>query len=308
MASAQPRVSVILCTFNPRSDLISWVLTSLERQTLPKSEFELIVIDNRSEPPLDPAALNAGRNLPMRVVRENRPGLTQARVTGIETTCAPVIVFVDDDNYLDPDYLAEALRIEAENPWIGCFGGKARGVLETKIPAWKSRLLGYFGVRDYGPNPITSTRRVWGEWEPIGAGMVCRRDVAEQFIRWFRTIPDVGRLGRSGTGLMSGDDTLLAHAAYHLNYACSYQPALKLSHWIKASRLELRPMARIMAGHGRSHVVLQALKGEPIPRPTAAGVLFALVTGYSRRVKRDGFGKGTIEWFWDLGYFSEARR
>ncbi len=308
MYASQPRVSVILCTYNPRSDLIAWTLTSIDRQTLPKADFELIVVDNRSTPPLDADLLCAQRDLSLRIIRENRAGLTQARVTGIQNSRAPLIVFVDDDNYLDPDYLEQALAIAAGNPWIGCFGGQSRGVFESKVPAWKSRLLCYLGVRDYGPNSITSTKRVWGEWEPIGAGMVCRREVAEQFVRWVRLLPDVVRLGRTGSALMSGDDTLVAHAAYSLSYACSYQPALRLSHWMKAPRLRSWVLARTLEGHGRSHVVLQSLKGEPIPRPSFAGMLVQLVVRYRRRIKKDGLGVGTIEWFWDLGYYSEARK
>ena len=72
----------------------------------------------------------------------------------------------------------------------------------------------FLGVRDYGPNPITSTNRQWGEWEPIGAGMVCRREVAGHFAGLARTLPLAARLGRTGAGMMSGEDTLLAQCAH----------------------------------------------------------------------------------------------
>ena len=306
MSSRQPRVSVILCTYNPRPDLLSWALTSIQNQTLPAGDFELVIVDNNSDSPI--TAKHIPANVRCRIVRETKQGLTHARTAGIQITTAPIIVFIDDDNYLDPDYLEQALRIAAEQPWIGCFGGKARAVLEQAIPAWKSRLLCYLGVRDYGPNSITSTNDSWGEWEPIGAGMVCRRDVAERFVEWVAVLPHAKTLGRSGRHLMSGEDTLIAQAAYHLKYSCSYQPALKLSHWIKATRLRPLILARTLAGHGRSHVILLSLRGHTIPRPKFQPTIAELFRRYRHRVRKDGLSIGTIEWFWDLGYFQQARR
>jgi glycosyltransferase involved in cell wall biosynthesis len=308
MDTARPRVSVILCTYNPRPDLLQWAISSVERQTLAAEDFEFVIVDNRSDPPLDTRVLEEGRRLGLRVIREAAPGLTRARVAGIRATSAPLIAFLDDDNYLEADYLQEALSIAAANPWIGCFGGKSRAVFECRVPAWKHKLLGYVGVRDYGPHAITSNRDCWGEWEPIGAGLVCRRDVAEAFAERVTANPEAARLGRTGGGLMSGEDTLIAQTAYRLKYSCSYQPALELSHWMKAPRLTLPVLARTVAGHGRSYVVLQRLKGSPVPRPRAWEVVSTLVRRYLDRVWATGIGVGSVEWFWDIGYFYEARR
>lgn len=308
MAYLQPAVSVVLCTYNPRADLLRWALLSIGRQTLAKTQFELIVVDNRSTLPLERPALETTAGMSVRLLREERQGLTYARMAGIRAAAAKLLVFVDDDNFLNEDYLERALEIAADNPWIGCFGGKTRAVLEAHVPAWKQRLLDYLGVRDYGPHPITSNNTQWGHWEPIGAGMVCRRDVAEEFVRWVEDAPVATRLGRSGTSLMSGEDTLIAQAAYRLNYSCSYQPALQLAHWMKAPRLSSIVLARTLAGHGSSHVILQQLRGSPVPRPALATIAYDLPRRYLGRVRTQGLGKGSIEWFWDVGYYREARR
>jgi len=308
MDSRQPKVSVILCTFNPRADLLSWALSSVKRQGLPREHFEFVVVDNRSDSPLDQDALATEHDLSLLVIREPRSGLTYARKAGIQATSAPLLVFLDDDNYLAADYLQQALAIAEANPWIGCYGGKSRAVFESPVAAWKHRLLGYVGVRDYGPDPITSNRDCWGEWEPIGAGLVCRRDVAEEFVRLIDSSAEAARLGRNAYELMSGEDTLLSQIAYRLKYSCSYQPALQLAHWIKAPRLASDMLARTVAGHGRSYVVLQRVKGSPVPRPNIFAVCGGLIGRYMHRVRMRGFGVGTIEWFWDVGYFLEARR
>lgn len=297
-----PDLSVIICTRNPRPDLIGRVLDSLRAQSLPVDRYELILVDNGSTPPLDAAAL--GHGLPLRVISEPIPGLTVARCAGIAQSRAPLLCFVDDDNFLDPDYLEQAVRIAAAHPDIGHFGGIARAECEVPVSPAKAKLLAHLGVRDHGPDPITSKRADWGPWEPIGAGMVCRRDVAMKWVEMSTTIPEARLLGRAGRALLSGEDTLFARAANALGYACSYQPSLKLTHYMKRGRLTWRYLARLLHGHGRSFVLIRRALGEPA-KPFNLSYLF-----YNRlrhRLQKDGV-VGFVTWFWDIGYRAQANR
>ena len=42
------RVSVVICTYNPRMDYLERVLEGLSKQSLPVRQWELVVIDNAS--------------------------------------------------------------------------------------------------------------------------------------------------------------------------------------------------------------------------------------------------------------------
>ncbi len=291
--AAPPSVSVVICTRDPRPDVFARVLESIDAQTL--AGFELVVVDNGSTPPLD----LPGR----RVVVEPEPGLSAARCAGIAAAAGDLLVFVDDDNFLAPDYLLRAQQVAVAEPRVGLFGGIANVELEVDIPRWKRQVLPYLGVRDYGPAPITAFADHWGEWEPIGAGMVARREVAERFVRMYRESADARRLGRSGEALLSGEDTLFARAAHRVGYACSYQPSLVLTHYMEASRLRVRYLARLLAGHGRSYVLLHRTLGKPVDdllvRTAVARLAYRL-----RTAGRAGF----VTWFWDLGYAAERRR
>jgi glycosyltransferase involved in cell wall biosynthesis len=234
-------------------------------------------------------------------VVEPTPGLTVARCAGIAAARANLLAFVDDDNFLDPDYLRHAVRIAADNPAIGHFGGVARAELEVPVSAAKARLLGHLGIRDHGPEPITSTKAEWGPWEPIGAGMVSRRDVALKWVEMSTTIPEARLLGRAGHALLSGEDALFARAANSLGYACSYQPDLKLTHYMKRNRLRWRYLSRILEGHGRSFVLLRRALGEN-PKPITRA---ELLTRLRFRLRKDG-RIGLITWFWDVGYRAQA--
>lgn len=295
-------VSVIICTVNPRMDIFQRVLDSVDEQSLPHSQYEVIVVDNNSNPPLAIEDLRKEREMTLRLVREPRQGLSYARIAGIREARGRLFVFVDDDNFLDGKYLENALRIHEADPSIGAFGGISEGVLERPVGKWKTRLLPYLGVRNYGNEVITSTNDHWGHWEPIGAGMVTRRDVAEKFVELIEQVPHAGNLGRSGTELLSGEDSLFARIANRLGYACSYQPSLKLQHFIKKGRLKLGYFARLIKGHGRSYVVLQRVLGGPVETFGWPVCLARLLY----RIKTAGV-TGIMMWFWDVGYMQEAR-
>jgi glycosyltransferase involved in cell wall biosynthesis len=98
------------------------VLTALKEQTLPMSEWELLLIDNASQNPLQDL-LDLSWHPASRVVLEPEPGLTPARLRAIAEVQSDVIIFVDDDNVLDTSYLSE---IDADRPTIPLFGGVGR--------------------------------------------------------------------------------------------------------------------------------------------------------------------------------------
>ena len=277
-------------------------LDSLDLQTITTDNFELIVVDNNSSPPLSFAVLQSERKMRVRLISEPAVGLSRARCAGIAAASGQLLVFVDDDNFLAADYLERSIEISQKESRIGLFGGVSTVEYEKPIPKWKKGVLPYLGIRNYGPDPITAFADYWGEWEPIGAGMVARREVAEKFVEMYQSSTDAQLLGRRGTSLFSGEDSLFARAAHAIGYACSYQPALKLVHYMKSSRMQVGYLARLMAGHGRSFVLLNRAMGkptDPLPRRTAIARLFHRVRSAGRA--------GMITWFWDLGYAAEKR-
>ena len=298
----RPAISVIICVWNPRPNIFSRTLDSIARQTLAADQFELIVVDNNSQPALDAAWSQGDRPLRPILLREPHQGLGHARCAAIAAASADLLVFVDDDNFLDERYLQTVLNLAESEPKIGLFGGISQAELEHPIPRWKSAFLPYLGVRDYGPDPITVFADRWGQWEPIGAGMAARREVAEKFVQMFRALPHANLLGRSGAQLFSGDDALFARAAYRTGYCCSYQPQLRLTHFLKRSRFEIKYLMRLMLGHGRSYVRLNRVLG----KPTAPLMMRTAIARLLHRVLRDRLA-GVITWFWDIGYALEKR-
>jgi glycosyltransferase involved in cell wall biosynthesis len=305
MSAGGPLISVLICTCDPNPYTLDWVLDALLQQTLPAAEFEIVLVDNNSRTPLQAEALRKGRPLPLKVLREPRPGKPFALCMAIREARAPLLLTVDDDNGLAANYLAEAVRIAREEPGIGAFSGSTKLLTDLRIPGWKVGLLPYLGVRDHGPEVITSSQTHWGQWEPIGAGMVFRRDVGLRFIECIETNAEARQLIRCGKTYIGGEDQLMARAAYWAGYSCSYQPTLWLSHFIKGSRMTARQLARSIQGSARGWVINERICGRPPADLSWFRVAIELMARLRFRVKEKGFREGAVLWFWDIGEFQQ---
>ena len=116
-------VSLVICTWNPRLEYFRRCLEGLRAQTLPRDRWELIIVDNDSETPLETNRNEwVGWHPAGQLVHEPAPGHTNARICGIRHSTAPLIVFCDDDNIFAPDYLETAIRLAAEFPHLGVLG------------------------------------------------------------------------------------------------------------------------------------------------------------------------------------------
>src|SRR5690349_9705551 len=122
LSTCEPAVTVIICTHNPRPDYLGRCLAALEAQTLYPDKWELILIDNASVPDRAPRP-DLSWHPHTRLIHEGNLGLTPARLRGIREAKGSLLVFVDDDNVLNADYLEMALHIAEEKTFLGAWSG-----------------------------------------------------------------------------------------------------------------------------------------------------------------------------------------
>ncbi|MDO8541032.1 MAG: glycosyltransferase [Opitutaceae bacterium] len=259
-----PDVSVILCTHNPRSDFLARTIAALIAQTLPRDAWELLAVDNASDPALPRSTVEwhpRGRLLP-----EPAIGLTRARIRGIAAAQSALLVFVDDDNVLAPDYLAQALAVSRERPFLGAWGGAVTGEFEVPPPRWAEPYLPFLALRDSAAEAWSNLSQISAA-TPCGAGLCVRRDVAEKWAQRASNDPRRLHLGRIGRGLGAGEDGDLAFTACDLGLGAGVLPSLRLNHIIPAERLTLAYLERLVEEMSRSEVLLRSLRQHVAPPP-----------------------------------------
>jgi glycosyltransferase involved in cell wall biosynthesis len=297
--------SLDVCVFahNSRRGIFQRVLESLARQTLSKSEFTVWIVDNASVPPLDAAELCVLERAGVRfqLLHEPQLGLVYARRRAIHATSGPWLVFVDDDNELADDYLANAKRIAAENSEFGCFGGKLILPAEIPAPTWVKPMLPFLAIKDCGDEPISKCADQWGNWEPPGAGAVVRRTLLDLYLKRLDTIKECGRLDRKGkSGLLSSGDSLIMRGCHDLKLQCSYQPSLRLWHHLDPGRFRFRYLFRLLFNYGRSYVLLERALGKEI-----APERFKKAVSLAKKIPRTREKACLLAWQW--GYYVESR-
>ena len=286
------KISVVLCTHNPRPDFLRRVLDALRRQTLALHEWELLVVDNASTQNLA-EQWDISWHPKARHVREDQVGLTAANLRGLREAAAEVIVFVHDDNVLEPDYLEKALEILQRMPFLGAFNGSTIGEFEGTLPSGAHMMPEQLAVREIKKPAwgcVPGTRAIY--FAPVGAGMVIRREVLQHYSEKLETEPLRKALGRQGSSLSSGEDTDMAYCACELGYAVGVFPDLSLLHLMPEARLQRDYLLRLAEGMAFSHAILRYLWDKRLPQVPEPGPLSRSARLYeSYKRWRGSFGK-----------------
>lgn len=288
-----PVISVVLCTYNPRADYLQRVIEGLKAQTLPRERWEFIVVDNNSQPPLalrddcerdhfdnlkdsetsgtnvkisksqiEPVQLDLSWHAEARLVVEMQQGLSHARRRGFEEAKGELIVNLDDDAVLDPDYLEQVVKLAEKFPFIGAFGCQLRPEFE-RPPEWP--VGDYYAAERQVSEDIWSNDREHIPSTPFGAGSVVRRLVASAYTRRMLEDPRWALLGRTADKLLSCEDIEIAMTACDLGLGKGVFKALQLTHLIVARKMTLDFMCRNSHGNGYSSVVHNYLRFGRVP-------------------------------------------
>ncbi len=263
-----PLVSVVICTHDPRPEYLARVLDALRRQTLPLAEWELVIVDNASDPPLA-GRLDLAWHPEARLLTERQLGTTVARLHGLRAARGELIVCVDDDNVLGPEYLERALGLAREWPRLGAMGaGKVALEFESAPVAAMQPHLSWLGARDDDVARWSNCARDMAS-VPAGLGLCVRRDVALEFAAECDSNALARALGRRGRDSLLGEDVLLAVAAHARGVGWGRFPELGLTHLIPAWRLEPRNVMRLIEGAMTSHHIVRYLVSGKVDKPAA---------------------------------------
>ncbi len=219
-------ISLVIATYN-RGERLAVTLDSLVGQTLSRSEWELVVVDNNSD---DNSAEVVRRfaELNPRYFFETRQGVSYARNRGIAESRGEWIVFIDDDVIMPADFLETYAKFIASHPEAVAIGGRIVPRPEADPPRWMSRypMTAIGGGCDYGKREFFPRSK-----SVVGANNALSRRIVE-------IVGDYNpALGRSGRTLLSGEEKDLSQRIVAAGYRIHYLGDAWLYHLVPEGRM-----------------------------------------------------------------------
>lgn len=250
--------SIVICTYNPQHSIFSRTLNSISLIEIPKElKVECIIVDNNSLKPVkseEYVQCFLEECSWAKIIREEKQGLTFARLAGVRTALGSVIIFVDDDNELDSRYLKALLECLQKYPSISALGpGKITVEFESSVSKWFEKTFRCsFQEKDFKHISYGSVGKDWASFYPFGTGLAVRNTVLKNYCEAI----EAGQLSttdRQGNSLASAGDIQIVWEAIKQGWAAGVSPDMKLCHIIPARRTSLAYMERLYFGVHASH-------------------------------------------------------
>lgn len=239
-------ITVVICTHN-RAGLLRQTLDTLARARRPDGwRADILVVANACSDETH-ALLSAAqkepawRDMPLRWIAEPRPGKSHALNHAIARTDAAALCFIDDDQFVDADFLFTLAEALDAHPEYGILCGRIRPAWDGSEPAWVHATGRYhipirpFPEYDFGDEAkaIPADHKL-----PSGGNITVRRQVFEQ-VGSFST-----DLGPQGHNLMGGEDHDFIQRCLAQGVRILYVPDLKQLHAIEPERMRTGYMLR----------------------------------------------------------------
>lgn len=272
----KPLISVVVCTYN-RADLLAHALRDLCDQTLARSLYEIVVVDNNSSDTTKTVVERFAACAHVAYEFESNQGLSHARNRGWRVARGEYVGYVDDDCRIPPEWLALARElIERTRPSV--LGGPYYACYDSRKPAW-------FQDR-YGSHVLEGEARPLLPDEYLTGGNIFFRRSLLEALGGFDT-----KLGVSGATMTRGEETALLRRIRNemAREVIYYAPALYLFHLVHEERMKVGWSVRSRFADGRSsYLVFVGATSSSRPRiltaARAALVLLELSLDLARSV------------------------
>ncbi len=247
------KISVITCTYNPDYRIISRTLAAVAALKRPDGmEVEYLLVDNNSSPAISQRSefseFLMQHSTWVRLIRELKPGLAHARIAGMQASTGEIIIFFDDDNEPEADYLIQLDALRRRYPeagiwspgniWVDFIGRPDRWTQAHALEKLQEIHLDEVKL-SYNPHGF--------EYIPYGTGMIVEREILEEYARLFLSGAYTAS-DRSGNSLTSVGDVQIVYTAPKFNKAVGRAPVLKLRHMISEGKSNFKYIRRLYYG------------------------------------------------------------
>ena len=242
------KISAIICTFK-RPDYLRHALRSLCEQSLPREQYEIIVVDNAVDSEIEQIVreFDDGR-INLRYLAEQRVGLSLARNTGLMAAVAPYVAYIDDDARAETHWLEALVDAFAQtSPSPAAVGGRVWLDWQGEKPAWvPERHLSLYTYVDHGGG----ARWLESSEYLVGANLAFEKEALLSVGGFDAT------LGRQGSVLLSGEESAILAQLRDRERSIYYEPAAFVWHSVDQTRKRPTWLLRRLFWDGASQPLL----------------------------------------------------
>lgn len=224
-ADASPPVSVVVPVYNDRKQLMR-CLEALSEQVYPADRYEVIVVDNGSDQPVQPLIQEFDCAV---LGRESRPGSYAARNRGVAMATGTILAFTDADCIPQPRWIEAGVECLTAAENCGLVGGRVELFFQDPqdlSPTEKHQKLTAFSQQDYIRDGHYS----------VTANLFTHRSVVDE-------------VGPFDASLKSSGDMEWGQRVYQAGYDQRYCPEAVVKHPARQTLREVcRKEARVFGG------------------------------------------------------------
>ncbi|MEE3331434.1 MAG: glycosyltransferase [Myxococcota bacterium] len=134
--------SIIVPTYQ-RPEAIRRCLAALERLDYSHDRFEVIVVDDGSEPPVAQSLKRFEESLTLVLLRQDNAGPASARNHGATVARGKLLFFTDDDCAPTPQWLKQVFESARDNPQAAIGGRTVNALVESALSEASQMLVDY---------------------------------------------------------------------------------------------------------------------------------------------------------------------
>lgn len=296
--------------------MLQEALNAVTSQNLQSDRYEVIVADNGSTDATPDVAREHQKRTSATVqyVREPMPGSHRARNAAAKAARGDIIVLIDDDVMVTPDWLGSLLPAFGSGD-VGLAGGPIHVRWVNPPPAWVDANDGLFGYLDYGTDKPLELH--WPQ--SVNAGnMAIRKDIYFQ-------VGGYPPCTATQDKMIGDGEVGLVRKIYRLGKKLMYMPGALVHHVQDGSKVTLEYMMKRRNSEGKFSTYLDYRENRPSRYRLLRRTLGLFVRRQERRIKtlqhslaRDraffdhaqagAYIQGSLSYSWKLVTSEEFRR
>jgi glycosyltransferase involved in cell wall biosynthesis len=235
-------------------------LNSIVKQTLPQSEFELIVVDNGSTDKTEKVVKSFYSKIKnLQYFYAQKPGLHVGRHLGLKKSNSNILVYTDDDIEAFPGWL-EAIKNSFKDKKIYLVGGKNLPKFEARPPSWLKEIWlkkGKYG-RTFTYLSISDLGNQTKEIDPLyiwGCNFSIRKSVLLECKGFHPDGMATDLIKYRGDG-----ETYVSRFILNKRYKALYNPKASIFHLISKEKMTLDYLCRkaYLAGVSASYIKIRS--------------------------------------------------